>query len=190
MSTVCENSNTQVSNTDLSTLSNDNVDIELISEIALLRGCIECIESQIKEEGETSELINELEERKEELNFLYWQFGCSIGLQELKQFRKQIGLCISFYNQIQEYCYVKQKARYVMCKANKHFTKEDREFIEKYKYWNEYYLDLREQFYEYRDQVAAIIEATDPNDFDFGWDEYWEGGEEAIKQIMEGLVNQ
>lgn len=172
-------------NTTVESISfNYEVDRRVVEEIALARGCLQSILKQMQEEGSTPELEEEKRNVEEDLNFLYWQFGVVVGLENLKQFRRYIGLCISIYNQYQELHYKLQKARYQSCKEAKHFSKSDRDYIEIHKQKNLDYLDVREDLYDLRDLVSAIIEATDPSDFDFGWDEHWDAPEN-FEQMVE-----
>jgi hypothetical protein len=163
------------------------IDQELLEQIMLARGCLESISKQMEEEGSTEELEQEKHKVEEDLHLMYWEFGVVVGLKNLKDLRRYIGLNISVFNQYQEKHYKLQKARYQSCKQAKHFSKEDREYIEIHKQKNDYYMDTREQLYDLRDLVAAIIEAVDPNDFDFGWDEHWETPENFEQMIEQDV---
>ena len=123
------------------------------------------LDSIQKQQTEFDYAINEAQE--DEHQFLY-----TIGLNALKEKRKQIGKKMSLTNRMQQEAYEFQKERYESCKKNGVFSKKDREFIEFHKEQNIFYKEEWLKLADARDNICELINVLDPEDIDDGYDEF------------------
>lgn len=119
--------------------------------------------------SEFDEAIEDLENQREDL---LHTIANIIGLENLKNERRNIGKMMSKHYRLQKEAYDLQKERYENCKNSFGFTPDDREFIDHHTNLKEQHQSTWEDLRIKREEICELIELLDPNDQDHGFDEF------------------
>ncbi len=121
-----------------------------------------------EEENDYDQAIDDLELQHGQVLFA---MATEIGVDKLRDTRRELGKAMNKYNRLQKEAYDLQKKRYETCKRETGFTMKDREFISFHQEANTDYKNKWEELRQERDHVCDLIEELDPEDPDLGWDE-------------------
>ena len=148
-----------------------DVVIDVRDQIKEIKDRIEAIKNalEVNPEDDYDQAIEDLEQQ---LGWLRHGMATEIGLERLREERKNLGRAMRKFNRLQKEHYDIQKERYEDCKKTFGFTEVDRVFIAYHKGMNEFYKAEWAKFQERREEICELIEELDPEDPDLGWDEY------------------
>lgn len=121
-----------------------------------------------EEENDYDQAIDDLKFQRGQVLFT---MATEIGIEKLRDTRRELGKAMSKCNRLQKEAYDLQKKRYETCKKGKGFTAEDREFISLNQRLNTEFKDKWEELRQKRDHICDLIEELDHDDPDLGWDE-------------------
>lgn len=112
-----------------------------------------------------------LDDAEETVDMYLYVMADMIGLNNLRDMRRNAGIKMNQLYRGQQEAYKAQKMHYEMCKARGWFSEEDRCFIQQKKNENEELWAMWDQERINRQEFCKLIEALDPEDADLGWDE-------------------
>jgi hypothetical protein len=121
---------------------------------------------------EKTEHLQCMTDLQDQYDMLSFTVANEIGLDELKQIRTEIGKLMHCYSLMQKEAYKLQKQRYQSCRADGVFTEKDRSYIKKYQQIHSECCRKIGELCDQRDEASEMIDHLDPDDPDYGIDEY------------------
>lgn len=121
-------------------------------------------------EDREREATNTIQDLKDQCDDVLHQIATTVGLENLRNARTQLGRDMKKKYLQQKEEYDLQKQRYEECKHTFGFTPEDRKFIDHHTSMNEKYKAQWVKMSEQYEELSDMIKMLDPHDVDHGYD--------------------